>query len=399
MLIDADGHVVEPPTLWAEYTDPAWREKVTVGRDEHGDVSCIRLGREIVQNLSGFNTPSRPYGAGDSFVPGGLKAGNVCGRTLAESHPGGFDPLARLAVHDAEGIDSAVLFPTYGLMLGGLADVAVAEAGCRALNRWLGEYYCGAAPDELYGIASLPSQDPTIAATELRRSVVSYGFVGGLLRSNCAREGRTLADPSFDVLWATASDLGVPICFHNALNTDLPYAGAERVRTFPMSHVIVHPVEHMLAFATLVEGGVFDRHPGLRAGFMESGCGWAPFWIDRMDEHLENLGWMIDPQPARDPAEIFATQCAISAEGDEPMIDYVQRRLGEEAVVWASDFPHFDASFPLTAITRRPDLTASALDGLVRRGAVRFYGLDEHAIERSVGRRRRVNGGRTSPHA
>jgi hypothetical protein len=78
------------------------------------------------------------------------------------------------------------------------------------------------------------------------------------------------------------------------------------------------------------------------------------------------------------------------------MIPYVQQRLGEEAVMWASDFPHFDCQLPgiLTDLVERKDISKSALDGVLRRTASRFYRLDEGAIARSVEERRGETVGR-----
>jgi len=162
------------------------------------------------------------------------------------------------------------------------------------------------------------------------------------------------------------------------------------VRCFPIGHAVVHPFEQMLAFASLLQSGVFERFPRLRFGFMESGSGWAPFWIDRLEEHWERFAWMVEPRPRRLPAEIFRSQCAVGCETDEPMIPYVQQRLGEEQVVWASDYPHFDAHVPglVKPLVERADLTASQREGVLWRAAARLYGLDPAAIGRAVAARR-----------
>jgi predicted TIM-barrel fold metal-dependent hydrolase len=223
----------------------------------------------------------------------------------------------------------------------------------------------------------------------LKRSVGQHRFVAGCLRPNPTGSGRTLGDPSLDVLWATAQDLEVPLCFHNALNTDVPQAGLDRARSFVLGHAIVHPLEQMLAFSSLLEAGVFDRFARLRFGFMESNCGWLPFWLDRLDEHFERLGWMLAQPPKRKPSEIFRQQCVIGCENEEPMLPYVQERFGENKVLWASDFPHFDAELPgLVGLRKRTDLTQSQREGALWGAAAGFYGLDTEAIARSKSQRR-----------
>ena len=390
MVIDGDGHLAEPVTLWQDYVDPELRDRINVKVDEQGnEVLCVgafkmplHLAERGIQG-AGYEPGSRLYSVGDTLTPNGLDRGMPRRRHYSEAHLGGFDPRQRLKVHDAEGIDAAVLFPSMGLFFAGVPDPAVAIGACRAVNRWAADY-CSVAPRELYGVATLSAQEPAAAAQELGRCVKDYSFVGACLRPNPTRNGRTVGDPSLDVLWAAAQALDVPICFHNALNTDVPQAGLDRSRSFVMGHAIVHPFEQMLAFGSLLEGGVFDRFPRLKVGFMESNCGWLPFWLDRLDEHFERLGWMLAGASTRKPSEIFRAQCVIGCENEEPMLPYVQERFGEERVLWASDFPHFDAELPgLVGIRKRADLTDGQREGVLWRAASRFYKLDHEAIARS----------------
>jgi predicted TIM-barrel fold metal-dependent hydrolase len=394
VIVDADGHYVEPKSVWTDYLDPALREQVRLARGE-GGAEWVELGRSRLTLHLPASGPGVSfqrgslYSVGDTLTPGGLDEGRPRHRHYDESAAGGRDPLARLAVHDAEGVDAAVLFPTLGLFAAVIEDPALAAGACRALNRFASDY-CAAAPAELYAVAMLPSQDPGAAALELRRAVREGGLVAGCLRPNPARDGRALDHPSFDALWAEAQDLDVPICFHNALNVDLPQTGLDRARSFPLGHAIVHPFEQMLAFSSLLQAGAFERFPRLRTGFMESNAGWAPFWLDRLDEHWQRFAWMLEPRPKRLPGEIFRAQCVVGCENEEAMVPYVQQRLGEDRVLWASDYPHFDAEVPglLDYMRRRSDLSPSQRDAVLCRGALRFYRLDEQAIARSTRARR-----------
>ena len=393
MVIDGDGHLVEPPEIWTEYADPGLREDVRSESDDSG-AQWIQLGdaRITLQMPAREGDPSfqrgTPYSVGDTLNPEGLDEGRPRHRAYSEAAAGGSDPYARLSLHDAEGISAAVLFPSMGLFIAGISEARIAAGACRALNRFAVDY-CKAAPGELYAVATLLVQDPTLAATELRRSTRD-GLVGACLRPNPTRDGRLLGDPSFDPLWAEAQELDVPVCFHNALNYDLPQAGLDRARCFPVAHAVVHPLEQMLAFSSPLQAGVFDRFPRLRFGFMESNAGWAPFWIDRLDEHCERFAWMFDPRPKRLPSEIFVSQCAIGCESDEKMIGYVQERFGDEVVVWASDYPHFDSHVPglLGPMLERNDLDERGREGVLYRAAARLYSLDPDAIARANAARR-----------
>ena len=83
----------------------------------------------------------------------------------------------------------------------------------------------------------------------------------------------------------------------------------------------------------------------LRLVFLESGGGWAPFWVQRLDEQAESFGGFC-PDLARRPSEYFARQCAISFEVDEATLPALAPFVGPERIVWGSDYPHHDATFP-----------------------------------------------------
>ena len=409
MIIDGDGHFVEPPDIWATHVDPQFRDRIYFQTDA-GDASQTArswsLGRDRGHTPSGsgrlverfvvddvvttVTSPEMPFTVADTMNPHGILPGRSTHASYEQCHPGGFDPEARLAVHDAEGIDAAVLFPTMGLFVGSIRGADVAAAFARAVNRFAADY-CSAAPDELYAVATLPSQDPDLAAAELRRAVEDDGFVAGWIRPNPTREGnRTLDHPSLEVLWSTAEDLGVPLCTHSGTTALEPTAGIDRASTFLLAHALAHPFEAMLAFGSLFQGRVFERHPRLRFGFMEANAGWAPFWIDRLDEHYEIMGWMFDPPLDRRPSEIFREQCYVGCESEEPMVPYVQVRFGDRKVLWASDFPHFDCEMPglVTPMLERDDLTPNGRAGALETGALEFYGLDRTRIQDAAGRRR-----------
>lgn len=381
MIIDGDGHFVEPADMWEKYIAPAFRKQVQVERDESGSATSVTVGRTRVANLRG-GVGSHAWTAGDGLTPGGTKTGRARGRTLEQAHPGGWDPGIRLAIHDAEGIDAAVLFPTFGLFLGSIDDPRLAAAACDAVNRFAADY-CAPVPKELYAVAILPLWDPEESAALMRRTLANDTFVGVSLRPNpSGPTGRTLGDPAWEPVWRAAEDLGVPVCIHNVLRADLPQAGLDRSNEWYIRHSIVHPVEGMLAFAAMLEHGVFDRHPTVKFGFVESGCGWAPYWIERLHEHVEHYSWGAANPPKTDPREIFARQCAVGCESDDPFVSLVQTHYGEESVMWASDFPHTDSTLPglATEMLERTDLTESQRDGAMRRATAAFFGLDEAAI-------------------
>jgi uncharacterized protein len=390
MIIDGDGHVGEPLAVWTDYLSPEFYPRFhfssgptgleTLVVEDHAQTHIVRGSPYMPADPS-----LRPlFSFGDTMIPRGHLAGNAKLRKWEEGHPGGWQADERVKVHDAEGVDAAVLFTTLGLWVGSVRDPKVATAVAEALNRWFGDF-CAGAPNELFGIATLPIQDPAAAAKELRRCVESYGFVAGTVRPNPSMDGRTLAVQPLDALWAEAQELDVPICLHSGSNGWQPFIGRDRVRTQTVAHIMDHAFEQMVAFGGLFEAGLFERFPRLRMGFMESSAGWAPWWIDRLEEHVETWGWQLPAGFKRSPGEVFHDQCAIGGEGEEPMIPYVQERLGNDKVVWASDFPHIDSYLPglVSPVLNRSDLSPEQRDGFLAGAAINFYKLDVDRINKA----------------
>jgi predicted TIM-barrel fold metal-dependent hydrolase len=328
-IVDADGHVVEPLAAWAGlpdahrpriHRDPAGYEHVVVGDQE---ILAVPLGT-LARPGSTFDDPST-Y------------------RPLAEAQPGGSDPQARLVDMDAEGIDQAVLYPSIGLYAAAIADPVAAVAVARAYNDWLASY-CAAAPRRLFGAAMLPLQDPAAAAAELRRATIELGFPAGFVRPNpCA--GRSLSDRAYDALWDVAEEVDVPIGIHEGSSVIIPTLGSDRPFNPLILHAASHSFEAMLACAQLIALGTFEHHPGLRCIFLESSGSWASFWLERLDEQAQSFGAFC-PDLRLSPSEYFARQCAISFEVGERTLPALAPFIGADRMVWGSDYPHYDATFP-----------------------------------------------------
>jgi uncharacterized protein len=329
-VIDADGHVLEPRATWAAVPE---RYRPVIETDRHGLDHVTVDGHEVfVARLGQMGTPGTDVGAPGGPVP------------LEAARAGAFDPRARLADMDAEGIVRAVLYPTIGLGFWGIPDPAAAIAVARAYNDWLSAF-CAADPDRLYGAAMLPMQDVTAAVDELRRARDELGFVSAFIRPNpCC--GRTIVDAENEPLWEAAESLGIAIAVHEGFQPAVPPLGWDRHPTNVLIlHAVSHTLEQMLACAQLIGTGVFERHPGLRVVFLEAGGGWAPYWLARLD-HQVPAYHRFAPRLSLLPSEYFARQCWVSFEIDEETLPALVPFIGDARVVWGSDYPHADSTFP-----------------------------------------------------
>src|ERR1043165_7147980 len=174
-VVDADGHVLEPFTIWTDYMDPTFRERAPkLIKDKDGKQRLL-LEEKVLGSKAGFG--------GIGGVGGGQGAVNPTDMEYEDGRKGGFDPHARIPDMDLDGIDAAFPYPSLGLFTGSITDPKFAGAMCRAYNRWLADY-CKPYPDRLFGIAMLPMQSIEAAIEEMTFARKELGFRGGFLRPN-----------------------------------------------------------------------------------------------------------------------------------------------------------------------------------------------------------------------
>ena len=264
---------------------------------------------------------------------------------LADQLEHGFDAPSYVRAMDAQGIDLAVLYPSIGLFVPYLPELSPSDGAdaCRAYNEWVADY-CAAADGRLFAAGILPLADLTRAEREVAWCA-DAGLVAMMARPNHLF-GRNLGDPAYDAVYAAMSDRGLVLAVHEGLGLRGPTIGADRFTGFGPRHALSHPMEQMAAMASLVLDGALERHPDLRVAFLESGTGWLPYWLHRLDEHREWLAGSECASLSLGASEYFARQCAISSEAEDGLAASVVSAVGADHVLWASDFPHPDAVFP-----------------------------------------------------
>ncbi|MFQ5904332.1 MAG: amidohydrolase family protein, partial [Candidatus Binatia bacterium] len=288
------------------------------------------------------------------------------GGTLGHS---GVKHEERLAAMDRQEINTAVLYPTAGLGIGRVREPAYAAALCRAYNDFIADY-CKASP-RLKAVANLPIYSSEEAPKELERAVQRLGLVGGMLAAQA--HSKNLGSPEFYPLYEQAERLGVPLAIH-AFGGDEP--GSEIFDQFICIHTTGHPFPVLRQLTAMVFGGIPELFPKLRLGYLEIGCGWIPYWMERMDEEWERRGKVEAPLCKRRPSEYLrGGRIYYGCEPEERMMGYVVGEIGSEGLMYASDYPHWDMSWPESAVHvwRREDLSLEAKKNILENNARRFY--------------------------
>ncbi len=377
-VVDADGHILEPADLWvknmpAKFKDRALR--TVYDKDAEGEALLVEEDTVVIR---------APNAASIGAARFSEEKRRLQWRTLSynDGDPAGFDPDLRVKEQDREGIDVAVLYPSMGLFLNGIRDKEHAVLACRIYNDWLADY-CGHAPDRMIGVATVPWQDPPAAAKELRRAVTQLNFRGVFIRPN-AYNDYLINSPDFDVVWAEAQDLGVPVGLHPGGTPEVWGApqlyqslAARFGGRFPGYKVTTFLFDNYLSFSLMVGTGVLERFPRLKVIILESGGGWLPHWLDQMDHYGEMIPTERDGLSLL-PSEYFHRQCYIACDPDDSAFRFLPQLIGADKILWASDFPHLDVMVPSVTEELRHSLQGVEQDAqrkILGENAIEVYGL------------------------
>jgi uncharacterized protein len=369
--IDADGHVLEPASLWEDYLESRHR----------GRALRIRVDADGLEYLEIDGRPSERSRGGSLGLLGAmgdLEARPGPERRYTESMPfGAGDAAERVALLDRENLEKAVLFPTLGLLWEcELADPELTLAYQRAYNRWIADF-CRDSKGRLVPVAQLTLLDPEGSADELERAVADGcrgGFVAPFTHAQKAH-----GHPDHDVLFARAAMLGVPMAIHPTFEpfwaAPVRFKRLGRAREFFYNVMLKQGVQQ--AFLSFIALGTLDRLPDLRLGILEAGAGWIGSFLDRADavaETPQGLGLGLK----RRPSDCFRAQCFISGDPDETALAHVIDHVGADNFMWATDYPHPD--HPGTWVPSLEKLVAplcaETRAKLLGANVARIYGLD-----------------------
>lgn len=353
-IIDADCHVFEPIEMWREYLEPEFKSFAP-----SNDMKIE--GKKIYHKIS------------DQLQAEGLK---VMLRDYTTYGIDSYDPESQVKAIEKMGADIAFLYPTMGLWLFAVntMDSQLAGAFISAYNNWLRDF-CSYDPQILKGVGAINLHAPSEMVPELHR-IAEFGWKAVFLRPNPVK-GRLLSDLAYEPFWTECERLGIAVGIHEGTHCQLPSTGADRFNTRFAMHACSDPMELMMAMLALIEGGVLERHPKLRVGFLEAGCGWLPYWLWRLDAEYKHLAWEVKDNVKMKPSEYFRRQCFIEIESSEPYLPEIIKYIGSDNLLFGSDFPHIDHNpKSLEEVVKLQErLPKGTVQKILWDNALRFYGL------------------------
>jgi len=355
-IIDADSHVIEPADMWGKYLEPKYREFApSPDMKIKGKPITEKISQQVEQqgNMQMMQAYPSAY----------------LNRYNAESQVQGMMQM---------GVDISFIYPSYGLWIFAIDTLPgeVMGALTRAYNSWLHEEFCSYDPERLRGVGVVNLHNPEEMVKELRR-IANWGWKAIVLRPNPFK-GRILSDLAYEPFWQACEELDIAVGIHEGSHSHLPTTGTDRFKSRFALHACSHPMEHMMALLALIEGGVLERHPQLRVGFLESGCGWLPYWLWRLDQEYKEVYWEVNHSVKMLPSQYFRRQCYIAVEPSEPYLCRIIEDIGSDNVIFGSDYPHMDHNPDgvKEVVELEQELSQETLQKLLWHNPTRFYGLE-----------------------
>jgi len=332
-----------------------WKTKAGINMGLHGGVGSV--GAPFV--------PGQNYRVDKMAETGLYEAGKA-----GEYRPG--DPHLRIKEMEKDGVDAEIIFGILGVA-SRVEDHEAANEMLRIYNDWLKDF-CSYYPDRQIGLACLPYGDIDAAVKEVYR-VAKLGLRG--LELSCSWDMNPMWHPCWEPLWKAVNDVQLPLHFH----TFPALPARERAKLEGKVRRMAHftstsgfQMNLINIIAAIIGAGVLERYPNLRVGFGESGIGWLPYALDRMDFEYEDR--FRDLMKMK-PSEYWRRQCKATFQFDRigpKLID----EIGLETLMWGSDFPHPDGVWPESSRyieEQFAGLSADQVHKITCENAAKFYGL------------------------
>ena len=333
--VSVDDHIIEPPHLWQTWLPTRFRARGprVVELDDGTEAWCyedqvVQTARGSTRTMPGFDDEPRSI---------------AC---FSEMRPGCYEPRARLADMDLDGVWAQVAFPDFSRFAGhrflGSADPALATACIRAYNDFVVEEWCATDPERLVPLGVLPLWDVEGSAAEVRRNA-ARGMKAIAFSENPAALGLpSMYTDHWEPLWAAVDETGLAVCLHIGSSGRLVKSSDDA----PPSMVLPHMgVNSMVACTDWLFTGVLDRHPSMRVAFSEGGAGWVPYLLEQSEKVFATRSLRAQFAATRPPREVFAQHMYVCFMSDDTAMRALDV-IGEDNVTWESDYPHEDGYFP-----------------------------------------------------
>jgi uncharacterized protein len=373
-VIDADGHVEENPVTFSDkYFDPAFRSQrpqVVPGSEEglaYWMIDEQLFPRRVGRGCHNLGTPVSYQGKPVRHAQ--RKPDTVGSMELTNLRE-------RLAIMDEEGISLQVLYSTLFLAYPLSCNPVYVTAMCDAYNRWLGDVLSGQDRLKWVGVVNL---DDIPASVRQVHEAKKLGAVGMMILGTAG--DRLLDDASLLPFYEAVAESDLPLAVH--VGWSCPSINNLYSHIYP-SGVIPFTMPVLMGLVSMMSGGIFDRFPNLRVVYLEAGCLWVHFILERLHHRFQHSGKnLVNVVSRTAPIQKLAPMDYVkkgnlyfSTEIEDALLPQVLELVGDGQIMFGSDMPHGDRErFAARMLQERTDISESAKTKILESNPIRFYGL------------------------
>lgn len=379
-IIDSDRHVMEPITLWEKYLD----SNIYCNFKIETKVEPLTAPESMSNNFPPNVKLPQTYFVGGEPILNMWDTNIQCASALRsestkDERIAAMKPDTQLASMDGTEIKVAAIFSTFAGFIVNHSDLPayVSLAYADAYNRWLKDY-CDYDSNRLKAVGLISRHEPKNMVEQLEK-IVENGWTSITLRPEVIA-GRVLGHDDYNDFWAACEKHNIAVAFHGGTNLHAPTAGTDRFTSRFAMHACSHPMEAQMAFVSLLEAGVLERHPRLKFAFLEAGASWVPHWLWRLDNICyPEFPTLVEKNIKMLPSEYFKRQCWVGIELGEPCLREVIDIIGHDKLLYGSDFPHPDhLQFTTEDIAQQlSELSDVELQAVLEQNAKDFYGFED----------------------
>ena len=342
-VMSADSHMdllYLPPDTFTSRMDAAWGERIPRVVERNGQQMWVSADDTLA--------PYATYGPG---VTGGRRgrvlaeAGFASGKQTRPSHP-----TQRREDQERDGVEAEIIYGIIGISRGffgskGITDPRLLSDVYAAYNRYIADFNA-AIPGRFYGLGCLPNHDGAAAAAEVRRCA-ALGLKGAVFVP--WGSAMPVWDQMWEPMWTAAEETGLVVSFHvfegGGSTVGYEVKGVKRADVIG-AWTVVAPLQMDEILASVILSGVCQRHPGLRLVLGESGIGWLPYMLERLDDTYEErlADDLALPLP---PSAYFKRQIWATFQKDLHGVR-AMAAIAPDNVMWGSDYPHRDGTWPFS---------------------------------------------------
>lgn len=374
-VISADCHIDLiwlPPTLFTDNASSQMKERMPYVTETDEGLLWVSKGGARFGLACGMGSAGRKY------VPGEIhRSDRMASTGLYDPEQIEIrrltDPTLRLQDQDRDGVSAEVLYGILGAS-NRLNDPEAATEVMRIYNEWLADF-CDAHPERYGGLANIPNHDVDAAIVEVER-VAKRGAVRGLEVAN-SHDMKPLFHPDWDPLWAAANDAKLPVHFHTIGQRPPNMEGLGPLQQRQQFAVQITGFQLGMSriLMEIIFGGVLEKFQDLHIVIGESGIGWIPYILEHMDLEWEDQ--FKDLTLTMKPSEYWHRQCRATYQSDKVGIRLLDM-LGEDNIMWGSDFPHPDGVWPDSQDfidQELAELTEAQQNKIICENAAKLYGF------------------------